>query len=439
MKTEQEKKALTYKVGNQSYTPSQLSNNMSGTDANAIYYASHGGTGNAPLTNNKSGNLTYNVGNQKFTQSQLNNNMSGTDANAIYYATHGGTGNKSLTSGNVTVTPASSGGNTTRRTTNNATTEDYSYPDYSYDGYDYDYGYSNGGDTGIDFQAYLDALIAEQNRLQEEALAEQRRREEEQRAAAQAAYDASKGRLDSAWGDTLNALQGNLDSTLGQLKRNYEYGADVARDDAAESLREAYINHMMNKRNIGQNLAAMGINGGATESTLANLYNQYGNSRNGINKTTADNIRALLEAYNNNTASANQLYNSQYADARNNYANQLNGLEQALANNIMASYNGGANLVNTSGYQQALQNLTNQMSQLASKAAQTPTQNTLSVNKVTTRNNNATNNANTNYARYLQMAKDLYNTKNVSGLDLAKYLVANGADQNTLYQIYGVA
>jgi hypothetical protein len=33
---------------------------------------------------------TYNIGKNKWEQSNLNNNMSGTDANAIYYATHGG-------------------------------------------------------------------------------------------------------------------------------------------------------------------------------------------------------------------------------------------------------------------------------------------------------------------------------------------------------------
>jgi hypothetical protein len=321
-------------------------------------------------------------------------------------------------------------------TNNTAAEVDYSYPDYTYTG---DYGYgstADGGEVAIDFNAYLDALAAEQRRLQEEAIAEQRRREEEQRAAAQAAYDASKGRLDSAWGDTESALKSNLDSTLDQLRKNYEYGAGVARDDAASSLREAYINHMMNKRNLGQNLAAMGINGGATESTLANLYNEYGNSRNDINKQTEDIIAQLSNGYNSNLASANQLYNSQFADARNNYASQLNGLEQMLANNIMSTYN-NTPLYNTSDYAQALSNLQSQMAQLAAKAASTPTTNSLAVNKVTT--NNATNTANNNYARYLAMARDLASNKNVSGLELAKYLVANGADQNTIYQIFGVA
>lgn len=46
-------------------------------------------------------NRVYNVGSQKWTQDQLNNNMSGTDANAIYYATHGGSSSAPINSGNI--------------------------------------------------------------------------------------------------------------------------------------------------------------------------------------------------------------------------------------------------------------------------------------------------------------------------------------------------
>ena len=48
---------------------------------------------------------TYNTGGQSFTQDQLNNNMSGTDANAIYSATHGGSSSAPIDSGNTSLSP----------------------------------------------------------------------------------------------------------------------------------------------------------------------------------------------------------------------------------------------------------------------------------------------------------------------------------------------
>lgn len=73
-----------------------------------------------------------------------------------------------------------------------------------------------------------------------------------------------------------------------------------ANNQAADnSLKEAYIANMMSKRNLPQQLKALGIAGGASETTLADIDNTYMNNRFGIEANRNDaNAQARL-AYDN--------------------------------------------------------------------------------------------------------------------------------------------
>lgn len=353
---------------------------------------------------------------QTLTQSYLNNRLPGNVANDIYKATHGGQGNKPVVynngSGNYTSTSKSPNGSTSVEYHLNGSTKYDTSPigggsktGPSSDGGsgsggggegEYGGGYSGGGGGGYyeepggggggaDYAAMISEMLAAQ------------------RAAAQAAYDASRSRLDEAYGNTYAALEKNLSSALNTLKKNYEFGQGVQRDDANKSLREAYINYMMNKRNMNQNLAAAGMSGGATESSLAKLYNNYGNSRNNINTTLAQNLAQLLNTYQNNVASAREAYNSQDAEARQNYANALNQLEQALAGNMMSSYS-GSSLSSLASFAKTLSDITGGMGTAASIF--TPTENTLGVDTVTAEMNNNMGTI-TDYAKYLAMLEQM--------------------------------
>lgn len=242
-------------------------------------------------------------------------------------------------------------------------------------------GTSTGGTTvgtgGYDYASMMQSML------------------DQQKAAAQTAYSNAMGRLQNAWGETQNALRSNLDNTLNNLQNQYNYSSDKLNADAGKSLREAYINYMLNKKNLNQGLSAMGLSGGATESTQANMYNNYGNARNNINTTLSDNLASLLNNWQNNVASANQLYNTQYADAINNFTNNINALESALANNLVSTYSGGS-LSNLASFANQLGQLT---SNLAS-AQYTPTQNILGVNNVNTTQANDMGSV-TDYAKYL--------------------------------------
>ena len=159
----------------------------------------------------------------------------------------------------------------------------------------------------------------------------------EMRAAAQAAYDRGMNALNSAYDSQLSSLSDNLNQTKSQLLNQYNRSKQNISDDAAASLRQAYINKMMSEKNIGQQMSALGLNGGATETTLANMLNNYGNARNNINTTRNKNLSELEGNYSDNLSQAMQAYNSAVASANLQRAQQAMSLENALANNQISA------------------------------------------------------------------------------------------------------
>ena len=348
------------------------------------------------------------------TGKELNNvrdsgGFSSTELNAMYQAT-----NKGSLGGNQYATPTTS---TTKKVTiskpssGSTGSNSVSTPSYS----------------GVDYASQLANLYAQQQ-AQAQAYAAQ------QRAAAESAYRAGMKRLGQAWDTKTGALKDNLNSTLANLQRQYDSSKNEVNADANKSLREAYINYMLNKKNLNQNLTAQGIGGGAAESTMAGMYNNYGNSRNNINTTLNDNLTSLENTYQGNISNANQQYNSAYANALSDYLNYQNQLEQNLANSIVGSY---GNMVSSlgsldSGYTNALYNL------LEKQAAYdyANTKNTLGRDSVSTQ---ATNNMGsvTDWAKYQAMIQQMQNAGQ-SNAQIIQSLMNSGVDRNTAYQLFGV-
>lgn len=284
------------------------------------------------------------------------------------------------------------------------------------------YASGSGGFGGID----IEGLIAQQ------------------RAAAQNAYDNSMARLENAWNINEGALRDNLNSTLNRLKSQYDYSSGVVNDDANKSLREAYVNYMLNKKNLNQGLSAMGLSGGATESNMAKMYNNYGSSRNNINTQLARNIADLLNEYQGNVSNAQQLYNSQRADAWNQRMAQQNSLEASLANALTNLYTGN-NLSQYANYASTLANLAAtpsfnnggyamQLANINNTGEYTPTQNTLALDNVSTTSANNMGSV-TDYAKWKAMVDDLANA-GASQTDMVKALRNSGASLDEVFRVF---
>ena len=175
----------------------------------------------------------------------------------------------------------------------------------------------------------------------------------EAQARANAAYQRNMERIASAYGNAAGSLRSNYDSTVGRLNAARDKSMGDVRSDAEDSLRQAYINNMMTRKNLNQRLSAMGMNGGATETTMSSLENQYGKSRSGINETLNKNISDLDMKYGDNLASALQSYNSAKANLDLQRMQLEMQAENARQNAEASSMNAYMNI--DGGYMSALQ------------------------------------------------------------------------------------
>lgn len=151
-------------------------------------------------------------------------------------------------------------------------------------------------------------------------------------AAAQAAYDASVARLDDAYGNAANAYGSIYDRGASTLANAYANSQNKINAQAKDSLRQAYVNRMMNEKNLSQQLSAMGITGGAAESSLNKILNNYGTSRADITQGWNDNLANLEDTYNSNLNNLYSAYQQNMAQLENQRASALNQLEMYLAN-----------------------------------------------------------------------------------------------------------
>jgi len=190
-------------------------------------------------------------------------------------------------------------------------------------------GYDSGYDASAAYSALLAAYQKQQNDYEEYL--------RQQREAAQNAYNRGMNSLNSAYDSQLNSLNSNLSETKNQLLDQYNRSKNSINQDAENSLKQAYVNKMLSERNLGQQMSALGLNGGATETTLANMANNYGNARNAIANTQNNNLSNLEGNYSGNVSQAMQAYNSAVANANLQKAQQAMALENALANNEISA------------------------------------------------------------------------------------------------------
>lgn len=115
----------------------------------------------------------------------------------------------------------------------------------------------------------------------------------------------------------LNETRANLDKTLAQNNATTNANYD-------NSARQAYVQYMQRQRALPSQLQNLGVNGGATESGLLNLYNNYGSAH-------ASNEQQRNADLTTNQQNRDDAYNTAYQA----YLSDLNEQkQQAIANQI---------------------------------------------------------------------------------------------------------
>lgn len=154
--------------------------------------------------------------------------------------------------------------------------------------------------------------------------------------AAAAAADSGSGGLDLLTA-FLQAQQRARDeayrAALEQQNRDYEYARGQLDDSTGKALQEAYINKMLSLLHMPQDMAAQGLGGGVSETTLGSLHNNYGNARAALETERQRQLAGLLNTHQGNLAQLAAQRASGAQTALNTYATQLAKL---MANNTPA-------------------------------------------------------------------------------------------------------
>ncbi len=108
-----------------------------------------------------------------------------------------------------------------------------------------------------------------------------------------------------------------------QQKKDYEYAAGRLNTDTDRALQEAYINKMLSLLHLPQDMAAQGLGGGASETTLGSLYNNYGNARVKLENERQRQLAGLLNTHQGNLAQLSAQRASGAQAALNAYTTQL--------------------------------------------------------------------------------------------------------------------
>ena len=99
-----------------------------------------------------------------------------------------------------------------------------------------------------------------------------------------------------------------------RVRENFDLAAEKLRRERDAALRENWILQQRAKAALPEQMAAAGINGGASESTLANLEAQYQGNRNDIRKGYAENLEELGAKTSEQQAESEDKYNRQWLE-----------------------------------------------------------------------------------------------------------------------------
>ena len=133
----------------------------------------------------------------------------------------------------------------------------------------------------------------------ERSVAAQKEARAQQEAAALAGYNS-----------LLDAAKARYDSALAQRQQSYNQAVGDVNSATERAMQQAYLSSELQKRNIGQQLAALGRSGGASETTLLNMANNYGNARGTIDQNRTSQLGTLASDFAAGQASDLDAYNT---------------------------------------------------------------------------------------------------------------------------------
>lgn len=131
------------------------------------------------------------------------------------------------------------------------------------------------------------------------------------------------------------ALEENYQRQLGVLQNAHNNNVDTLNGQREDALRSAYVSYMLGQKDLNQRLANQGINGGMSETVMANLLNNYGGNRGNIENQYQQVLGNLNSAYDSNVASLSNQHENNIADVLSDYYNATSKAKENYANQLM--------------------------------------------------------------------------------------------------------
>ena len=110
------------------------------------------------------------------------------------------------------------------------------------------------------------------------------------------------------------ALADLKNSYAQRLRDDYDYSADMLRKERDDAIRENWILQQQAEAALPEKMAAAGINGGASETTLADLRARYEGNRNDIRGNYMEEASKLSQQNAQAQAEAQQGYNEKWLE-----------------------------------------------------------------------------------------------------------------------------
>ena len=133
----------------------------------------------------------------------------------------------------------------------------------------------------------------------------------------------------------VGAAQENYDASIAARQESYDKNVGAVNSDTERAMQQAYINNQLQKRNLGQQLAALGRSGGAAESTLLGLANEYGGQRGTLDEQRNDQLGELALNLSQGKAEDLQRLNDLKAQYESDYQNRMQDLAAASLERLL--------------------------------------------------------------------------------------------------------
>ena len=118
-----------------------------------------------------------------------------------------------------------------------------------------------------------------------------------------------------AYSMQVDALQEAMRENKRALQAAYDESEQTLNDSIAEAQRQAYVNQQKSIKAMPQMMAAAGYSGGVSESTAANIMNEYQNALTDLERSKAQELARLQTNLANGIAETDSQYQIQLANA----------------------------------------------------------------------------------------------------------------------------